>query len=128
MKLFERGSVGGTALRSVSGIALCGALLFGVQQYKEQGEELDKAREKIVQHESSLKHQSIKISTLEKEAKNLSKDNNVLAKNEMDLKSKNDKLLKDNAELNHKLKDEEKNLAQLQQKLKQTELQASRKK
>lgn len=127
-KLFERGSVGGTALRSVPLLILCGAVAFGAIQYKGQHEELDKAKKIIVQHESSLKHQTVKIKTLQQETKSLSEDNNTLAKSEMDMKSKNDKLLKDNATLNQKLKADEEEISQLQQKLKQTELQASRKK
>ncbi|MEH7209955.1 hypothetical protein V7094_27715 [Priestia megaterium] len=128
MKLFERGSVVGTALRSVSGLVICGGLVIGAHQYKVQHDELSKARERIVQTETSLKHQSTKFNGLQKEAKQLQEDNSTLNKSQMDLKSKNDKLLKDNAELNQKLKDEQENYAQLQQKLKQTELQASRKK
>jgi septal ring factor EnvC (AmiA/AmiB activator) len=109
---FKRGSVYGTALRSVTSIALCGSLIFGGYSYMEQGKELDKAKKDIVQHETSLKNQETIISSLEKD--------------KMDLTSKNDKLLKDNAKLNQKLKSEGETISQLQQKLKQTELQAKK--
>ena len=78
-KLFKRGSVVGTALRSVSGLVICGGLVIGAHQYKVQHDELSKARERIVQTETSLKHQSTKIKTLQQETKTLSEDNNTLA-------------------------------------------------
>lgn len=116
---FKRGSVYGTALRSVATIAFCGSLLFGGHSYIEQGKELNKAEKNIVQYEESLKHQ-VSVST------GLEKDLSALEKSQMDLKSKNDKLLKDNATLNQKLKSEGEKISQLKQKLKQTELQAKK--
>lgn len=110
----KRGSVYGTALRSVATVAVCGSLLWGGYSYIERGKELDKAKKEIVHYESSLKHQ-VDINT------GLEKDLSALEKRQMDLKSKNDTLLKDKAELNQKLKSEEKENSQLQQKLKQTE-------
>lgn len=76
----------------------------------EQGKELDKAKEDIVRHETSLKQQETVIISLEK--------------GEVDLKSKNDKLLKDNAKLNQQLETEKSTNDQLERKLKQTKLQA----
>lgn len=112
----KRGSVHGTALRSVTALALCSSLIWGGVAYQ-KSEGLDKARKEIVQYESSLKHQT-KINT------GLEKELSALEKSQMDLKSKNDTLLKDNAKLNQKLKSEGEKVSQLQQKLKQTELQA----
>lgn len=109
---FKRGSVYGTALRSVTAVALCGSLVFGGYSYMEQGKELDKAKNIIVQNEKSLNHQGNVI--------------NDLIKGQNDLKSKNDKLLKDNATLNQKLKSEGEKISQLKQKLKQTELQVKK--
>ncbi|HDR8453961.1 TPA: hypothetical protein QC364_000753 [Bacillus cereus] len=106
--LFKRGSVIGTALRPVITIALAGSLAYGSHLYVVQSHALDKAKDKIVQHESSLKHQKSIITGLEKD--------------KADLESKNDSLLKDNATLNQQLKSDADNKAQLEQKLKQTEL------
>lgn len=113
----KRGSVFGTALSPVPPIALCAGLMLSTGLFINESNELDKAREEIVQYESSLKHQ-MEVNT------GLEKDLSALEKSQMDLTSKNDTLLKDNAKLNQKLKSEGEKNSQLQQKLKQTELQA----
>lgn len=117
----KRGSVFGTALSPVPKGAFAVALLISTGLLINEMHELDKAEEKIVQYESSLKHQKKLNSDLDKEVSGLEED-------KMDLKSKNDKLLKDNAKLNQKLKSEGEKISQLKQKLKQTESELQAKK